>query len=182
MSKPSRACQEAVTGDTNSASHRLSCGGFRCPVLVSNGYYQLTPHRLQPMCDTRYTLCRLVLLAWLAAFSGCSPFDFSPARAIAIDRDRLQIIADEGAGDHLHYAGSDSEYHYLVDTRSQKGQAYKIEPKQLRLNDTFRRGEEEPYLVYPHVIAGKKLGGKPKEIPGVVFDEQPAQKYLGAAP
>ncbi|MCY2963261.1 MAG: hypothetical protein NT069_06340 [Planctomycetota bacterium] len=133
------------------------------------------------MCDTRNTLCRLMFLAWLAAVCGCSPFNFSPARVIVIDKDLLQVIADEGAGDHLYYAGSDSEYHYLVDTRPQKGQAYKIETKQLRLNDTFLRGEDEPYVVYPHVIAGKKLGGKPKEIPGVVFDDQPAQKYLGAA-
>lgn len=110
------------------------------------------------------------LLTVVLLCGGCSPFHFSADKAIAIDKDRLLAIADQAQGDHLYYAGSDYDYHYLVDTRAKHGQAYKIEPKQLKLVDTFERGEDEPYIVYPHVIAGKKIGSKPREQPALGFD------------
>ncbi|RPI84024.1 MAG: hypothetical protein EHM42_07865 [Planctomycetaceae bacterium] len=110
----------------------------------------------------------LALIVGIAA--GCSPFAFSPSRAAALSREQLLAIADQGTGDHLYYAGSDSENHYLVDTRPGQGQAYKIGMGQLPLRDTFRRGEDAPYVVYPHLIEGELLGERPREIRGVEFE------------
>lgn len=126
----------------------------------------------------------VVLLPVLFQSAGCSPFDFAPTKAVVLSPDRLLALAEEGSQNHIYYAGSDYEYHYLVDTRPGHGQAYKIEPRHLRLSDTFDRGEDEPYVVYPHVIKRKKLGAKPREMPGLQFEPAPglAQPMVPSKP
>lgn len=119
----------------------------------------------------RRAACRgFLAVTCLAALAGCSPFNFSPTQASSLSREQLLKIADQEQADHLYYAGSDSSHHYLVDTRRGRNSAYKIEIQQLPLRDTFRLGEDSPYVLYPHMIEGELLGERPREIRGVTFD------------
>lgn len=114
----------------------------------------------------------LVAIICASICLGCTPFDFSTERAVQVNREQLLHIAEQGTQDHLYYAGSDWSYHYLVDTRKDHESAYKIEHKQLKLKDTFERDEDSPYVVYPHVIEGKKIGHRPREIAPVTGSDE----------
>jgi hypothetical protein len=54
----------------------------------------------------------------------------------------------------------------LRDSRSSYAAPFKVDDRALKLGQTFPLQSEEPYVVYPHVIAGRKLGQKPKALPG----------------
>jgi hypothetical protein len=57
---------------------------------------------------------------------------------------------------------------------------YKAKAKDLKLEDTFRRGEDEPYLVHPHLLEGRRLGQRPRELPGVEFEIPAADPVTGS--
>lgn len=120
----------------------------------------------------------LPLAAWLA---GCaSPFEFAPADAVVLPRDRLQALAQQDGPGSLYYCGTEEGYHYLVDPRPGVRRVYKAKTKDLKLAETFRRGEDEPYLVHPHLLEGRRLGQRPRELPGVEFDVPSADSMTGS--
>ncbi|MFN9373303.1 MAG: hypothetical protein ACK6D3_15585 [Planctomycetaceae bacterium] len=119
----------------------------------------------------------LPLAAWLA---GCaSPFEFAPADAVVLPRDRLQALAQQDGPGSLYYCGTEEGYHYLVDPRPGVRRVYKAKAKDLKLEDTFRRGEDEPYLVHPHLLEGRRLGQRPRELPGVEFEVPSSDSAAG---
>lgn len=119
----------------------------------------------------------LPLAAWL---EGCaSPFEFAAADAVVLPRDRLQALAEQDGPGSLYYCGTEEGYHYLVDPRPGVRRVYKAKTKDLKLEDTFRRGEDEPYLVHPHLLEGRRLGQRPRELPGVEFDLPSADSVTG---
>lgn len=120
----------------------------------------------------------LALAVWLA---GCaSPFEFAPADAVVLPRDRLQALAQQDGPGSLYYCGTEDGYHYLVDPRPGNRRVYKAKAKDLKLEDTFRRGEDEPYLVHPHLLEGRRLGQRPRELPGVEFEIPAADPVTGS--
>lgn len=111
--------------------------------------------------------CGLGLLLALGCLSGCVSSPWLAQRAAReISKESLVELADEGQGDHLLYLGSQGGYHYLRDSRSSYAAPFKVDDRALKLGQTFPLQSEEPYVVYPHVIAGRKLGQKPKALPG----------------
>ena len=121
---------------------------------------------VQVMPSGRHAVCLFVVL-----LAGCaSPFDFAPADAVVLPRDRLQALAQQDGPGSMYYCGTDDGYHYLVDPRPGRRRVYKVKAKDLKLEDTFRQGEDEPYLVHPHLLEGRRLGHRPRELPGVEFD------------
>ena len=109
----------------------------------------------------------LGLLLALGCLSGCVSSPWLAQRAAReISKESLVELADEGQGDHLLYLGSQGGYHYLRDSRSSYAAPFKVDDRALKLGQTFPLQSEEPYVVYPHVIAGRKLGQKPKALPG----------------
>lgn len=111
--------------------------------------------------------CGLGLLLVLGCLSGCVSSPWLAQRAAReISKESLVELADEGQGDHLLYLGSQGGYHYLRDSRSSYAAPFKVDDRALKLGQTFPLQSEEPYVVYPHVIAGRKLGQKPKALPG----------------
>jgi hypothetical protein len=121
-----------------------------------------------------------LVLPWVAWLSGCaSPFEFAPADAVVLPRDRLQALAQQDGPGSLYYCGTEDGYHYLVDPRPGNRQVYKAKTKDLKLEDTFRRGADEPYLVHPHLLEGRRLGQRPRELPGVEFDVPSADSATG---
>lgn len=115
-----------------------------------------------------------------ACLAGCaSPFEFAPADAVVLPRDRLQALAQQDGPGSLYYCGTEEGYHYLVDPRPGIRRVYKAKTKDLKLEDTFRRGEDEPYLVHPHLLEGRRLGQRPRELPGVEFDVPSADSVTG---
>ena len=109
----------------------------------------------------------LGLLLVLGCLSGCVSSPWLAQRAAReISKESLVELADEGQGDHLLYLGSQGGYHYLRDRRSSYAAPFKVDDRALKLGQTFPLQSEEPYVVYPHVIAGRKLGQKPKALPG----------------
>ena len=115
----------------------------------------------------------------LAGLIGCaSPFEFAPADAVVLPRDRLQALAQQDGPGSLYYCGTEEGYHYLVDPRPGARRVYKVKVKDLKLEDTFRQGEDEPYLVHPHLLEGRRLGQRPRELPGVEFDMQIGRAHV----
>ena len=109
----------------------------------------------------------LGLLLAVGCLSGCVSSPWLAQRAAReISKESLVELADEGQGDHLLYLGSQGGYHYLRDRRSSYAAPFKVDDRALKLGQTFPLQSEEPYVVYPHVIAGRKLGQKPKALPG----------------
>ncbi|MFM7160894.1 MAG: hypothetical protein ACKO3P_11055 [Planctomycetaceae bacterium] len=111
--------------------------------------------------------CGLGLMVWVGGLSGCASSPWLAQRAAReISKENLAALADEGSGDHLLYLGSQGGYHYLRDSRSAYAAPFKVDDRALKLGQTFPLQSEEPYVVYPHVIAGRKLGQKPRALPG----------------
>lgn len=116
----------------------------------------------------------------LAGLVGCaSPFDFAPSDAVVLPRDRLQALAQQDGPGSLYYCGTEEGYHYLIDPRPGARRVYKVKVKDLKLEDTFRQGEDEPYLVHPHLLEGRRLGQRPRELPGVEFEVPTADAVTG---
>ena len=107
---------------------------------------------------SRHRILCFLLAALLLA--GCSPFSVKGAREV--DRDRLLVLSEKGKNDHLRYVGSDGTYHYVVDSRPESGRTYKVRADQIALEDTFRVGDDDSYVLWPQLIEGKKLGKKPQ--------------------
>jgi len=131
------------------------------------------PHRCRPRATSPTVPWRPLVAGVLlgAALAGCaSPFDFAPSDAVVLPRDRMQTLAQQDGPGSLYYCGTEEGYHYLVDPRPGHRRVYKVKAKDLKLEDTFRKGEDEPYLVHPHLLEGRKLGHRPRELPGVEFD------------
>jgi len=106
------------------------------------------------------SLCKALLLA-LGLLAGCSPLDVNSAREVS--RERLLILSEQGHNDHLRYVGSDTKYHYVFDSRPESERMFKVRSNEIKLQDTFAPGSEEPYVLWPQVIEGKLLGEKPRE-------------------
>ena len=60
--------------------------------------------------------------------------------------------------------------------------SYKIESRQLKLADIFHRGDDEPYVVHPHILAGRKLGTRPKAMPEIRFEQRTGSDLAGFDP
>jgi hypothetical protein len=107
-------------------------------------------------------LIRWIPVAPLAfVLAGCMSM-FSAAGAREVTREKLLRLADSGASDHIRYMGSDSGYHYVYDSRPDRGKSYKIRSDQIKLQDTFEIGEDS-YVLHPWLIEGKLLGKKPAD-------------------
>lgn len=107
----------------------------------------------------------LCLMVWLGLWSGCASTPWLAERtAREVSKDRLTALADEGVG--LQYLGSRGGYHYLQERAAPKSAPFKVDDRALKLGQTFPLHSEEPYEVYPHVILGRRLGQKPRALPG----------------
>jgi hypothetical protein len=108
----------------------------------------------RPLAQLSVVLLPLMLLA------GCTSV-FSREAAREVSRDKLLALADSGAGNHMHYVGSDRAYHYVYDRRDDRQKSYKVRAEQIELKNTFDVGEDS-YVLWPWLIEGKLLGAKPK--------------------
>ncbi|MGQ0636288.1 MAG: hypothetical protein ACT4QC_16865 [Planctomycetaceae bacterium] len=108
----------------------------------------------------RRVLNLTLLAAWLA---GCSPV-FNVRSAREISRESLLGLADRGQTNHLWYVGSDEAYHYVADVRAGQDGSYKVRVDRLKLQETFRVGEDEAYVLWPWLIEGKRMGRRPEEL------------------
>jgi hypothetical protein len=100
----------------------------------------------------------IALLALLVP--GCASV-FSSGRAKEVSREKLLQLADTGNASHMQYMGSDQVYHYVYDSRPDKGKSYKVRSDQIELQDTFDVGEDS-YILHPWLIEGKRLGKQPE--------------------
>lgn len=105
------------------------------------------------------------LVLGICLWSGCvsNPW-FAERTAREVSKEQLTALADEGV--RVLYLGSQGGYHYLREGDSPSAAAFKVDDRALKLGQTFGLHSEEPYEVYPHVIVGRKLGQKPKPLPG----------------
>lgn len=94
---------------------------------------------------------------------GCASV-FSTGAAREVSRDKLHSLADAGAGNHMHYMGSDRNYHYVYDQRPDRQTSYKVRASEFELKNTFDVGDDS-YVLWPWLIEGKLLGEKPKVEP-----------------
>lgn len=113
------------------------------------------------MVRSRFIPTQTAILLALGLLAGCSPLNVNSAREVS--RERLLVLSEQGRNDHLRYVGSDTKYHYVFDSRPESERMYKIRSNEIKLQDTFRPGDEEPYVLWPQVIEGKLLGEKPRE-------------------
>ncbi len=112
---------------------------------------------------------RLILLSTGLLIAGCvSTFNARDAREVS--RERLLELAEAGTCDHLLYMGSDFYYHYAYDSRPDRARSYKVRADGMKLQDTFRVGEDS-YVLHPWVVEGKPFGSKYAE---PVTNEPPA--------
>jgi len=153
----------------------VNCGLLRSPLSPAIGRSGLSLRGWKIVPSARaiglrawgLRACGLGLLLALGCLSGCVSSPWLAQRAAReISKESLVELADEGQGDHLLYLGSQGGYHYLRDSRSSYAAPFKVDDRALKLGQTFPLQSEEPYVVYPHVIAGRKLGQKPKALPG----------------
>ena len=164
-----RVCSGSVTHAS------VNCGLLRSPLSPAIGRSGLSLRGWKIVPSARaiglrawgLRACGLGLLLALGCLSGCVSSPWLAQRAAReISKESLVELADEGQGDHLLYLGSQGGYHYLRDSRSSYAAPFKVDDRALKLGQTFPLQSEEPYVVYPHVIAGRKLGQKPKALPG----------------
>jgi len=103
---------------------------------------------------------RFSLTLFVLSLAGCSVFDAKAAREVT--REHLVKLADADHADHMQYVGSDGGWHYVLDSRPDRMRPYKIRADQIKLQDTFDVGEDEPYVLHSDVIEGQLLGSKPQ--------------------
>lgn len=107
----------------------------------------------------------IVRLLWailvVSCTSGCAtPFTAPAAREVS--RERLLEMSEAGTSDHLRYVGSDSQFHYVDDTRKGTKNSYKVRADSMKLADTFVLGKDS-YVLHPWVIDGTMMGSKPEK-------------------
>lgn len=114
------------------------------------------------MLRNRYLILRLLGALLVAPFvAGCATPFIAPA-AREVSRERLLEISEAGTSDHLHYVGSDGQFHYVDDTRKGTKKSYKVRADSMKLADTFALGKDS-YVLHPWVIEGKMMGSKPEK-------------------
>lgn len=108
----------------------------------------------------RSLICWIPVALLALALAGCTSV-FSARAAREVTREKLLQLADTGNANHMRYMGSDFGYHYVYDSRPEKGKSYKIRSDQIKLQNTFDVGEDS-YVLHPWLIEGKLLGKKPE--------------------
>ena len=104
---------------------------------------------------------RSLVLSTGLLVAGCMT-TFSQRDAREVSRERLLELSEAGRCDHILYMGSDFYYHYVYDSRPDKGRSYKIRADGMKLQNTFGVGEDS-YVLHPWVIEGKPFGSKTAE-------------------
>jgi hypothetical protein len=108
-----------------------------------------------------YKPASVSLLLGALLLGGCMPV-FGHHFASEVSREKLLKMSEAEKNDHLKYLGSDARYHYVHSSGKTSAGNYKVRNDRIRLGLTFPVGEDEPYVLWPHIIEGKPLGAKPE--------------------
>jgi hypothetical protein len=114
------------------------------------------------MSGGRFSSTRIAALLLAGCLAGGCAQTFGIRAAKEISRDELLSMADRGKANHVRYMGSDEAYHYVYNTRDGEEGSYKVRADRLRLEQTFRVGDDDSYILWPWLIEGKRLGAKPE--------------------